>query len=301
MITVALMLWLFGTTDATDSKLPAQLDTFVICASLIGLCIRPWQLVGIWRSAGKALEDNKIWAILSRIIVCVWVLVAFSQLFDLARVSNSLSVLTAIDQAPYKMWRDKSGALHFQGMLTPNSSKPLVAQITGGEGTIFANAILWIDSPGGLFRDAKNVETAIHRNAMTVIVQKECESACTLVLAAAKRRIVFPDAKLGYHAWRMIGGTTEGMSGPLFDNELQDMRDMYQWNGAGPKFIEDATGPQTRTKMYYPSIYTLIQEKLVTEITTDPSGTKSMDAQLWCSHNLKLCSPLAPATWRATP
>lgn len=68
-------------------------------------------------------------------------------------------------------------------------------------------ALLVVDSPGGLVHEAGKMAVTIHNIGLPVAVARGgiCASACTLLFAAAPRRLVGEGARIGVHRASLYG------------------------------------------------------------------------------------------------
>lgn len=97
--------------------------------------------------------------------------------------------------------------LYFSGMISKTTLTPLLEAL-GAEG----RDTLIINSAGGVIDSAIALASFIHGHAITVVVDRYCQSACLLLLAAAPDRVASPDSLLQFHDPEAIGSTLSSQS-----------------------------------------------------------------------------------------
>lgn len=116
---------------------------------------------------------------------------------------------------------------------------------------------LRLDSPGGFVNEALQAANAIRERQLDTFVSGECSSACTLIFAAGRERIIGPEAHLGFHSAR-------------FDNPFQDRPNEssskeYLALGIAPDFIRRADRVPAY-KMWYPTQAELLTAHVITKV-----------------------------------
>lgn len=119
---------------------------------------------------------------------------------------------------------------------------------------------LWITSPGGKLGPALALAEVVADRHLAVYVPLFCVSACTVVLSAARERILAPGARLGYHS----------ASAPLGD---QTMAEALAASGLPAPFIARIQATPF-SSMWYPSQQELLAAGAVTAVRALPAAPK---------------------------
>jgi hypothetical protein len=96
------------------------------------------------------------------------------------------------------------------GEIVPGDAARLDSLAAGLPSTANKVVALALDSPGGNVVEAEKIADAIWRNHVGVIVAAggQCVSACFLLFAAGKSKVVAPDALIGVHSVSIAGQET---------------------------------------------------------------------------------------------
>lgn len=98
--------------------------------------------------------------------------------------------------------REGALAIYYSGPVTPGDAQRLsrvIAQAEAGRRPILG---IFLNSPGGLIREAILMAHDIRATGHTTIVASnyECASACFLLVAAGREKLIFRGAKIGVHS-----------------------------------------------------------------------------------------------------
>jgi len=228
---------------------------------LAGVTVPVWQIVGVWRSAGrhKARGGSGFWAGAARVLMVI----------------NGLGVVVAVlrDGAPqlpvfYAMIMGEPGAKH-EVSLMDNGSDALFSGVIGFGLTAEIEAlldahpevkVLHLSSRGGRIMEARRLHDAIRRRGLTTVSATLCASACTIAFLGGKERVITSEAKIGFHRGMIAGGTVAELS--LI--ESADKRMMAQ-DGVDRAFIERASATPN-SEAWYPSADEMLRAHFVTRV-----------------------------------
>jgi hypothetical protein len=221
-----------------------------------------WQVVGIWRSAGRPGTNGKIsrWARLARAAVMVAVLRAA---FSLA-VEGIPAISAAARQA---FWLNEHGKWNARLL---NNGKEL--ELSGGIGNGFARDLedALTTNPGirlvhlnlawgGLVEEAKSAAATIRARDVATYVSRTCASACTYAFLGGTQRYLKAGAKLGFHA----------PTCPVARYQAEKMREAERQYlitaGVSPSFSARVIATPAES-MWYPTPEELLEAGVVTQV-----------------------------------
>ncbi len=203
-VALASVLYFTGTIirdiAASDSRFLVGFLAFVS----LNIIIYSWQVFGVWRASERALQEHAwfLWARGAQVVVVLSVLVILGQI--LAYVH--LSVRTdppppggddvpgyVLDLSPDGTVVTVSGDIDFG--ITRDMTRMLESHARIGA--------VSLDSPGGLVSEARGLAKLITRRKLATYVAGTCSSSCTQVYISGERRFLGPEARLGFHSYRL--------------------------------------------------------------------------------------------------
>lgn len=98
--------------------------------------------------------------------------------------------------------------------------------------------VLEITSTGGLMTEGHGMARVALQRALNTQVTQTCDNACTLVFVAGERRLLAPEARVGFQSLQSLGGWLG--SGALSANQV--VADFYRGRGVPEAFIQKALG-----------------------------------------------------------
>lgn len=165
------------------------------------LVVAVWQLVGLWRSAGRARRHagttwgRSVWPTVTRaVVIVVAVTTAFStgtQAVDSLRMMQALS---APELRVYAVERRGQAEVVLIGALNDDSVDEAIAalEVTG-------TRVLTITSHGGLMKPARRLAAHVREANLRVVADGECASACTVILAASPYAAMTEGTRITFH------------------------------------------------------------------------------------------------------
>jgi len=196
-------------SPAKDSDYSAH-NTLVLSLAIFfhGICF-VWQVVGVVRAGEAYIRASGVmayvWGMQLGAIMAFWLTVTYAfgawqmtlpapkDLFSPAKVEAERA-------GKYSFVASADGAkLIFSGSIELGTSKQLAKQL---KQTPSLQTIV-LSSPGGNIYEARGLSKLIHENGLNTLVETQCTSACTTVFIGGITRMLMPDARLGFHQYRV--------------------------------------------------------------------------------------------------
>lgn len=232
--------------DKASLKLVAVYSLIIFALVLV---ITAWQAVGVWRSADKHVSrgGSRGWGTVARIAVGFAMLSTFGVLKNnyIPHSAEMLKIITGDESFPaYKITVLPGGTeVEFRGGLRAGSAKELEKILAA----VPLAKVLHIESSGGRNREAYEMSKLVRARQMTTYTSERCLSAATLVLMSGSERVIATDAKVGFHAGKLPGSTSEQF------REMNDsIRTTMQAAGVSASFINRALSTPN-DQMWYPT------------------------------------------------
>ena len=251
--------------QSSEDLHPVSLARYTLFFHLLLYLVWPWQVVGLWRSANRHIEqtNRKFWARYVKFTVVMGV------------ISTALNTAVSMDEyrsvyelgfgkdkySGFEVQLSETGNLiRFNGRLgigASDSIKNLLASNTTVTGII-------LDSPGGWVYEGRQVSIIIREEKLDTYTITGCSSACTIAFVSGNRRTLAYGASLGFHRYSAIG---EGRVLPD-DTESAQETDLHLFKNAGvdSSFLDRLYSAES-DDMWYPSTSELQVANVVHSIT----------------------------------
>lgn len=265
-VALASVLYFAGTTvrdiAATDARFLAGFLAFLF----INVLIYSWQVFGVWRASERALQEHAwfLWARGAQVVVVLSVLVILGQILAYVHLSVQTDAPPpADDDVPgYVLDLSPDGAVvTLSGNIDFGVTRDMKRMLENDPriGTVS------LDSPGGLVSEARGLAKLITRRKLATYVQGSCSSACTQVYISGEPRFLGPDARLGFHSYRLDSPYSAIFMDPAAEqrNDLALFRDRQ----VDPEFLERVLNTPHDT-MWFPSHDELLESGIAHEIGT---------------------------------
>ena len=226
--------------------------------------IAPWQLVGLWRSATRHIQQTArtFWARCAKVAVVVTVV--FSLPFLAVRIPVYLEVfqltlgIHELDDFEVILNEDET-MIRINGYIgfgITDRIRPLLAQNKGVTGLV-------LDSPGGWSGEGEELARVVQAYELDTYSLLGCSSSCTLPFVAGKNRSLAPGANLGFHQATALGYGSEFLGITLVSHEREER--LFHSRGIDTGFISRMfeAGPED---MWYPTSEELIAANVVHSI-----------------------------------
>ncbi|MGO4831328.1 hypothetical protein AB4144_03385, partial [Rhizobiaceae sp. 2RAB30] len=229
-LSLGVSFWVFGLLGSTISWLIAWIFLFSMGIGagmnpvpifislstvwLLSFAFCVWQTVGIWRSSDRHAESRvregkgAIWAWMARITFALLLIraatglgfVGVPQLTEAARIA----FLNDPDVPAYSLRVAPDGTeVEITGGIKYGLAREFHDVLKASPGI----RVVHLQSPGGRFREAERLARLIRENGLVTSVSSYCQSACTIVFAAGRERLITDWAELGFH---ITPGLNEG-------------------------------------------------------------------------------------------
>jgi ATP-dependent protease ClpP protease subunit len=244
---------------------------YLLTFLLFNVLIYAWQVCGVWRASEYALSSHSsvIWVRGAQIVVIASSLVILSQFMGYVHLSlQDQSPSPIADPPRYSMTLARNdttltidGEVHF-GMTHD------LSQILDAHQSI---QVVVLNSPGGLVAEARGLSMLIRRHQLTTRVDDTCISACTHVYISGTRRLLGPNAKLGFHSYRLDSPYVSIFMDPVTEQRA-DLA-LFHQQDVEHDFIERIIAtPHHET--WFPSHEELLTSGFVHEIEIAPPVTR---------------------------
>ncbi len=251
-----------GAAANTDVGLQ-MLALVAALVGLFGLMLRSWQLVGLWRSAGR---HGGGWGTAARVLAALFGLSEMMVLWSIGLMVSQLSVAA----------KEQERWSHYTVSIAADGSS---LDARGYIGVGFASAVihaleahpairrLHIDSLGGDIGNAERLAAYLQgRTQFEVLVDGECASACTRIFSAARTRLLGPDGRMDFHQGRAL--IANRFSAYLVEHYRQVFSGVLAANGASAEFIRKAF-EKSGDQFYRPATAELFANGVVTGLLAD--------------------------------
>ena len=175
-----------------------------------------WQLAGIWSSAGNYLREgrSRLWGNAARIAAILSFLCAVANFVTagIPQVSEYARIAAGGDRfGRYQVRACSEMPLKSRSSGTSDSVSPRTYSAPGNANP-GVRLIHLANSDGGRVVEARALRDLIDSRKLSTYTASGCSSACTLAYAAGRKRLIAPNAKLGFHAVFVPRGEAIGVS-----------------------------------------------------------------------------------------
>jgi hypothetical protein len=199
--------------------------------------IYPWQIVGVWRSAGRWLaeRERRLWPLASRAVLLLSLGATVLTVAGGAAIYRDIIVIALGPDryADYSLQRVGDGSLvRFQGYLGYRAARDLRRALASGPEV---HGII-LDSPGGWIASGRSVGRVIAAHGLHTYSFEGCHSACATAFISGRNRYLADEARLGFHQYAV---PFEGLE-PFSTMGVEQQRDLRHFHrqGVSPSFLE---------------------------------------------------------------
>jgi hypothetical protein len=273
------------------SDAPLIFATIRTLVLVVAIAISIWQLVGVWRSAGKhrARGGSGFWAGVARFVLVIGFLGHGGTL-----TREAVPQLTQLGEIWSIAFGDSGVGKHAVHLLRNGTELEFVGGITFGVTDEVKKLLdaapkvreINLDSDGGRVGEAHKLSELIRERGLITYVSSTCASACTIAFMGGLQRYLAPGAKLGFHRGSFPGVT---------DKELDQENDAdRRWLiGIGvPAWFADRADSTPSSSIWLPTPDELWQAGVITGVTSLP--TKEAMAAGRGSEGLPAATPELP-------
>lgn len=272
LINIGIRIFEVWLTEAPPIENPVLASQFTITYVFLALAIvYPWQIIGLWRSANRHVEETKkgFWP------GAVKVLVVLGLLGTLGNLSVSWPVYKDLyhigfgkdEYGDYRVELIDDGSLiHLKGGLGFGISKEvrrLIDKNPNVKGII-------LDSIGGRIYEGRELSKIILINGLDTYTLKGCYSACGTAFISGNKRYLANGANLAFHQYTSGAKSLD----PYVDMPSEQKKDLmvYERRGISQDFI-DRIFTAKGDDLWYPTIDEMLVAGVIHEVVS-PSTLK---------------------------
>jgi len=256
---------LLGLADIT--RHPQSITASFACLTLFGIVLSVWQLVGVWRSAGRSIQQRQrrlkwaSWAGVARAVAFLeFVSLTVNAVdYQLPATYAMLQIAVGKDPTPPHSLRVLNGGKEIE--LAGGMDFGTAAELSKLLDTSPGVAVIDLDNIGGRVAEAKLVGDIISQRHLATYTAAVCASACTIAYMSGRPRYLGPNGKLGFHRYSFPGLM------PFQELALnqQGQQDLVA-AGVAPTFAATAFATPA-SNVWYPDAATLLAAHVVTRLT----------------------------------
>lgn len=226
-----------------------------------------WQLVGVFRAGavhiGARGSMANIWGAQLGAIVAFWLTATYAfgawQMTLPAPDDKAFQARIEIERASkFSFVPSADGQnLEFTGSIELGISKHFARQLK-----LYPNLrTIVLSSTGGNIYEARGLSKMIRENGLNTLVRSLCTSACTTVFIGGVSRELMPNARLGFHQYR-IDATYSVLNADVSAEQERD-RMLYAAANVKPWFLMQMFASRS-DEMWFPEIDELLDAGVVT-------------------------------------
>jgi hypothetical protein len=242
---------------------------------VFAIAISIWQLVGVWRSAGKhrARGGRGFWVGVARFTVITGFLGCGGTL-----TREAVPQLTLLAEDWSIVFGDPGVGEHAVHILANGTEIEFVGGITFGVTDEVKKLLdaapnvraIHLNSPGGRIGEAHKLRRLIAERGLATYVGSTCASACTIAFLGGLQRYLPPGAKLGFHRGSIAGATAEEL------NQENDAARRWMIAIGVPTWFADRA--YSSSSIWWPTPDELWQAGFITRVGGSPNATKGAEA-----------------------
>lgn len=225
-----------------------------------------WQLVGIWRSAGRTHRERSRrfgpWLARGAVVVCALVgLIGGAMLVGkrLPLIGELYRAASGDTERGERRYAVTLGGreLILAGPIAIGSVREVKERLARHPQV----AVLRLEGPGGRIAPARELRDLVEARGLSTYVGESCNSACAFIFIGGKERILRKGARLGFHRLALAG-----MSDSEMDAQAAQEREAMRQRGIAGWFIDKALSTPFE-KIWYPTEEELVRAGVVTRVT----------------------------------
>lgn len=223
--------------------------------------VYPWQAIGVLRACERALTEyrNFVWVRSAQAIVVLGIIAIFVEGLSLIRVSASLFAVveSSVDEKSYLLiLEDNDRTIRLSGSIDFGITRDLAGLL---EDHADVERII-LDSKGGPVSEGRGLAFLIGEKELHTYSLRGCSSACTIAFIGGKKRLLGPEAKLGFHHYRLDSKNVLPFLD--LDNEFKKDLAFYASQSIDTAFL-DKMYEVRHSDMWFPSHEELLQAGVI--------------------------------------
>jgi len=244
---------------------PFESGIYLVAIIFSTLILFPWQIVGVWRSCNRYVENKGVraWSLLAKITVIFGILVIVSSIninfpvyVDLYRLAFQKDPLTnySIELLKDNTIIHASGTYGFGISGDIKNILKTTPTITG----------IILNSEGGRIYEGRELFKIIKKHNLSTFTSKGCYSACAIAFIAGNKRILSETSNIALHQYKTV---TYNSFNPIVDYKKEQKIDenLYRNQGVSDAFIEKMFATQS-DDLWYPTHDELLAATVVHQV-----------------------------------
>jgi hypothetical protein len=219
--------------------------------ALLWVCVvamSVWQVVGVWRSAGKHTSRGGAagWSVAARGAIVlgaiqVAAVVATQAVPQVWEFGKLIAGRDPVSGYQIRLLRNAS-ELEVSGYIAFGLTDRVATTLDAYPGV----AVIHLNTGGGRVAEARQLRDLIASRHLSTYTSTECASACVIPFLAGERRLIAPEARVGFHQYTLAGRAS---AQTLADMET-DKR-YFASRGVSEAFVERAF--RATSTLWYPT------------------------------------------------
>jgi hypothetical protein len=265
-----LMLW-FMTTRSS----PEESSTLRATISLICTAAFPWVLsalvlaaIATWRSLALTQHRNVVAENLKTVVRVLILLTLFPAAlcgFFFGIPYSGMVISEAVSRSAGPAWSittsDTGHEIRISGEIRPGLSDALTQVLEATPGV----ERLELESPGGSVSEGLALAGLVEKYSLSTAVKTYCDSACTLIFVAGRKRVLEARGELGFHRCRSV----LWFDAFLYDDDHNaELADYLRSKGVSKNFADKVISVPN-DDAWYPSLDQLFAAGVVTAAAPD--------------------------------
>ena len=275
LINIGIRLFQTWFTEASPIENPVSASQLAIVYISVALAIvYPWQIIGLWRSANKHIEETKkrLWGGGAKVVVVLGLLAILGNLTNSWPIYKDLFQLGfgKDEYGEYRVALIEDGSfIHIEGGLgfgISENVRRLIAKNPSVKAVI-------LDSSGGRIYEGRELSKIILNNDLDTYSLRGCYSACGTAFISGKKRYLGTGANLAFHQYQSPG---KGLD-PYIDIPSEQKKDLviYLERGVSQEFI-DSIFIAEKDDLWYPTIDEMLNAGVIHGIV-NPSDLRPIE------------------------
>jgi ATP-dependent protease ClpP protease subunit len=233
----------------------------VLLLTLLGVVAWIWGISGTWASANKHVTrgGKQGWASAAKVMIVLGVLRMFGELGSMTDpLGEHWKVATGWQLGPDVTFQIRADgkSLLLKGGINDGTAESLAKALDLAPSV----STIVLQSTGGWIRQGNMIAKVISDRGLSTYVEQECSSACTIAFLAGKQRAGEPNARIGFHSFKSIGGDVTDSTNAATAQQT------YSRAGLSTAFIAKVVAT-SHDKMWYPSHDELLAEGVLTRLS----------------------------------
>jgi GYF domain 2 len=222
------------------SSAPRISSAAILALWFVALLFIAWQVIGVWRSAGKhgSRGGSPLWASAARAAVVLGAVQVGTVVMTRAAPQMWEFAVMLTDHDPnhgyhLRLARDAS-EIEISGYIAFGLTAGVKAHLDRHPGV----KIVRLTSSGGRVAEARKLRDLIALRHLSTFTSTQCTSACVIPFLAGESRVIVPGAVIGFHQY-----TVAGIASRYTRRDMEKDKAYFISRGVSPAFVARAFRP----------------------------------------------------------